>query len=49
MLYEDVELYFDEVELERLRKDGTRYWSEIDKEQRGVAKREYFLSDDLGG
>jgi predicted transposase YbfD/YdcC len=47
-LYEDVEQYFDEATLERLRKDERSYYYEIDKEQSGVAKREYFPSDDIG-
>jgi predicted transposase YbfD/YdcC len=46
--YEDVELYFDEQTLERLRKEETSYHREVDKEQSGVARREYFPSDDIG-
>ncbi|MDR0586079.1 MAG: ISAs1 family transposase, partial [Treponema sp.] len=35
--YEDVELYFDEATLERLRQEEKSYYCEIDKEQSGVA------------
>jgi predicted transposase YbfD/YdcC len=47
-LYEDVRLYFDEETLELLKKDETRYRCRIDKEQSGVARREYYLSEDIG-
>jgi predicted transposase YbfD/YdcC len=47
-LYEEVELYFDEAVLERLRKEETSYCLETDKERIGAARREYFLSDDIG-
>jgi hypothetical protein len=47
-LYEEVKLYFDEATLERLRKEETSYCLEIDKERSGAARREYFLSDDMG-
>jgi predicted transposase YbfD/YdcC len=45
--YEDVKLYFDEGRLEELRNDETRYLRTVDKEQSGVAVREYYLTGDI--
>jgi predicted transposase YbfD/YdcC len=45
--YEDVKMYFDEVTLKELEKDEKRYMKTVDKEQRGVAIREYYLMEDI--
>jgi predicted transposase YbfD/YdcC len=45
--YEDVTFYFDERTLKELKNDGKRYTRTVDKEQSGVAVREYYLTDDI--
>jgi predicted transposase YbfD/YdcC len=45
--YEDVTFYFDERTLKELKNDVKRYTRTVDKEQSGVAVREYYLTDDI--
>jgi predicted transposase YbfD/YdcC len=45
--YDDVSLYFDDYVCGELRKDETKYKKTIDKEQSGVATREYWLTQDI--
>jgi predicted transposase YbfD/YdcC len=45
--YEEVKMYFDEATLKELEKDEKRYMKTVDKEQRGVAIREYYLTEDI--
>jgi predicted transposase YbfD/YdcC len=45
--YEDVRLYFDEDTLKGLKREGKWYTRTVDKEQSGVAIREYYLTDDI--
>jgi predicted transposase YbfD/YdcC len=46
-LYEDVKLYFDETTMNKLEKDEKSYEKTIEKEQSGVARREYYLTEDI--
>jgi predicted transposase YbfD/YdcC len=45
--YEDVKMYFDEAPLKEQEKDEKRYMKTVDKEQRGVPIREYYLTGDI--
>jgi predicted transposase YbfD/YdcC len=45
--YEEVALYFDEDSCRELEKSERSYLRTVDKEQSGVAVREYYLSDDI--
>jgi predicted transposase YbfD/YdcC len=45
--YEDVKLYFDEGTLKELEQDEKHYAKTVDKEQSGVARREYYLTQDI--
>jgi predicted transposase YbfD/YdcC len=46
--YEDVVLYFDESALRELERSPHTYLKTVDKEQSGVATREYYLTQDIG-
>jgi predicted transposase YbfD/YdcC len=47
-LYEDVALYFDECTLRALEGSPHTCLKTVDKEQRGVATREYYPTQDIG-
>ena len=46
--YEDVSLYFDDTTLKTLEGNAQTYLKTVDKEQSGVATREYYLTQDIG-
>ena len=46
--YEDAALYFDDTTLKTLEGNAQTYLKTVDKEQSGVAIREYYLTQDIG-
>ncbi len=48
LLYEEVQTFFDETKLERIRKSGNGYKKTVEKEHGGVAHREYYITEDVG-
>ena len=47
LFYEEVKEYFDETTLRELEKSEITYKKTVDKEQSGVATREYYLTKDI--
>jgi predicted transposase YbfD/YdcC len=47
LFHEEVKEFFDETTLKALEKSGLSYKKTVDKEQSGVATREYYLTQDI--
>lgn len=48
LFYEEVQGYFDEEKKEEIRKKGNGYKKTVEKEHGGIAKREYYITEDVG-